>query len=93
MIDKIKLEINPVTLAIYERNTRRIIADCYPASINPDRVIEFGEAEQFAKLFQSAPEMFAILKKIQAIPANQPGRIVCLMKEINALVSKQEGKA
>lgn len=90
MKDKIKLEIDPVTLAIYERNTKRIIADCYPASPDPDRVIEFSEAEQFAKLFQAAPEMLAILKEIQAIPANQPGRIVCLVQKINAVVSKVE---
>ena len=54
--------------------------------------IERGEAEPIVCIpVPSAPDALAILKRIQAIPANEPGRIVMLMPEINALVRRMEG--
>ena len=83
------METSTHTPAPWFINPRGFVVDATGAIVTR---MEGSEDAGNAAVVCGAPEALAILKRIQAIPANEPGRVVMLMPEINALVRRMEGR-
>lgn len=66
---------------------RNVIAECFAAMRHRDERAT-DEAEANARLIASAPELLAACEAVLAVPADEIGRVSCLVPQIVAAVRK-----